>query len=320
VYNFITIIIFFIIWISSLINFNQIKLFKLNIKLGVHVSISGFLSKSIDRALDIGCSAFQIFTHSPRQWKTKDITTGESDLFIKKLKETPINFDSVVVHMPYLPNLSAPESDLYQKSLKVFEEEITRCNILQIPHLVIHLGSHLGHGSKNGISQIIHACNTALDNYSDLNIAKNIVKILIENSAGQKNSIGSSFDEIAEILDRLNSSSFGLCLDTCHAFAAGYDLSTENGTIKLLDGIANKIGLDRIKVIHLNDSKGDLGSKLDRHYHIGIGKIGEECFKFLLNNKKLYHIPFIMETPIDNVRTDHDNIKYANKLLKGKID
>ena len=126
----------------------------MNIKLGVHVSISGCLSKSIDKALNIGCSAFQIFTRSPRQWKTKDIPLEESELFIKKLKETSINFDSVVVHMPYLPNLSAPKCEMYQKSLKVFEDEINRCNLLQIPHLVIHLGSHLGQGSQNGISQV----------------------------------------------------------------------------------------------------------------------------------------------------------------------
>ncbi len=199
----------------------------MKIKLGVHVSISGSISNSIDRAINIDCSAFQIFTRSPRQWNTKEIPTEESDGFKRKLKNTPINFDSVVVHMPYLPNLSAPDSKMYQQSLKVLEDEIVRCNILQIPNLVIHLGSHLGHGSENGISQLINACNTALNNYSDSNnIGKNKVKILLENSAGQKNSIGSSFEEIRSILDRLNSNNFGVCLDTCHAFAAGYDLST----------------------------------------------------------------------------------------------
>ncbi len=299
----------------QLINFDANNLFKMTIRLGVHVSISGCLSKSIDNALDIGCSAFQIFTRSPRQWKTKNIPIEESELFKNKLKESSINSDSIVVHMPYLPNLSAPESDMYQKSLEVFEDEINRCNLLQIPHLVIHLGSHLGKGSKNGISQLINACNIVLNNYSDLNSKKNTVKILLENSAGQKNSIGSSIDEIAEILDELNSRIFGLCLDTCHAFAAGYDLSTENGIIELLDIMANKIGLDRVKVIHLNDSKGKLGSNLDRHYHIGIGKIGEEGFKFLLNNKKVSHIPFILETPIDDVRNNLDNIVYVKKLL-----
>ena len=288
----------------------------MKIKLGVHVSISGGISNSIDRAINIDCSAFQIFTRSPRQWNTKEISKEESDGFKRKLKGTSINFDSVVVHMPYLPNLSAPDSKMYQQSLKVLEDEIVRCNVLQIPNLVIHLGSHLGQGSENGISQLINACNTALNNYSDSNsIGKNKVKILLENSAGQKNSIGSSFEEIRSILDRLNSNNFGVCLDTCHAFAAGYDLGNENSSLQVLDTISNIIGIDKIKVIHLNDSKGELGSKLDRHYHIGIGKMGKEGFKVLINNKKTTHIPFIMETPIDDVRNDIDNIAFVKNLL-----
>ncbi|HXT84569.1 MAG TPA: deoxyribonuclease IV [Verrucomicrobiae bacterium] len=289
----------------------------MKIKLGVHVSISGSLSNSIDRALNSGCSTFQIFTRSPRQWKTREISIEESDRFKEKLKNTSISFDSVVVHMPYLPNLSAPDSKMYQQSLKVLEDEIVRCSILQIPNLVIHLGSHLGHGSENGICQLINACNTALNNYLDSNtLEKNDVKILLENSAGQKNSIGSSFEEIKSILDRLNSNNFGVCLDTCHAFAAGYDLSTEKGSLQVLDALSDIIGIDKIKVIHLNDSKGELGSKLDRHYHIGIGKMGNEGFKALLNNKKISHIPFIMETPIDDIRSDKDNITYAQDLIR----
>jgi deoxyribonuclease-4 len=187
--------------------------------------------------------------------------------------------------------------------------------LLQIPNLVIHLGSHLGEGSKNGISQLINALNIASSEYINLNSTKSIVKVLLENSAGQKNSIGSSFDEIAEMLDKLNSDDFGLCLDTCHAFAAGYDISNENGIFNLLDILSNKIGLDKLKVIHLNDSKGQLGSNLDRHYHIGMGKIGERGFKILINNKKIQNIPFIMETPVDEVRKDIDNIAYIKSLL-----
>jgi deoxyribonuclease IV len=285
------------------------------IKLGVHVSISGGLPKSIDNALGIGCSAFQIFTRSPRQWKTKNISVGEATLFIDKLKESSISNDSVIAHMPYLPNLSAPEGEMYQKSLKALEDEVKRCSLLHIPFLVVHLGSHLGKGSKNGVSQLVKACKTAMNNYSDLHSTKDSVKVLLENSSGQKNSIGSSVEEIAEIFDRLNSSNFGLCLDTCHAFAAGYDMSAKKGVTQLLDLISNNIGIDRLNVIHLNDSKGDLGANLDRHYHIGIGKIGKDGFKFLLNTKKLHHIPFIMETPIDDARNDLDNIAYVKNLL-----
>jgi deoxyribonuclease-4 len=289
------------------------------IKLGFHVSISGCLSKSIDNALSLDCSAFQIFTRSPRQWKTKDISMVDSTQFVKKLKESYIDFDSVVVHMPYLPNLSAPEGEIYLKSVEVLKEEIVRCNLLQIPNLVIHLGSHLGKGPKNGVSQLINACTVALNIYNDSGSKKNTVKILLENSAGQKNSVGSSIDELSEIFDGLKSNSFGLCLDTCHAFGAGYDITNERGIFQLLDLISDKIGINRLRVIHLNDSKGGLGSNLDRHYHIGIGKIGEGAFKIILNSKKLHSIPFIMETPIDKVRSNSDNMVYAKNLLYGNI-
>ena len=299
------------------INFHLDRLSEVSIKLGVHVSISGSLSKSIDNALGLGCSAFQIFTRSPRQWKTKDIPKEEATLFINKLKESPIDNDSVIAHMPYLPNLSAPDGEMYRKSLKALEDEVKRCSLLHIPFLVVHLGSHLGEGSKNGISQLIKACKTALNNHSDLGSGKNSVKLLLENSSGQKNSIGSSIEEIAEIFDRLNSGNFGLCLDTCHAFAAGYDLSAEKGVTHLLELISDNVGIDRLNVIHLNDSKGELGANLDRHYHIGIGKIGRDGFKFLLNAKKLHSIPFIMETPIDEVRNNLDNIEYVKNLLNG---
>ena len=299
----------------QLLNLHHNKPYEMTVKLGFHVSISGSLSKSIDNALSLGCSAFQIFTRSPRQWKTKDIPIEDSTLFIKKLKESPIGFDSVVVHMPYLPNLSAPPSEMYTKSVEVLKEELTRCNLLNIQNLVIHLGSHLGRGPKNGITQLTNACSTALNDFHDSGEKKNTVKILLENSAGQKNSVGSSIDEISEIFEGLKPDDFGLCLDTCHAFGAGYDITNENGVVHLMDLISNKIGFNRLKVIHLNDSKGQLGSNLDRHYHIGIGKIGEKAFKSLLNNKELRHIPFIMETPIDKVRGNSDNLLFAKNLL-----
>jgi deoxyribonuclease-4 len=299
----------------QLLNLHHNKPYEMTLKLGFHVSISGSLSKSIDNALALGCSAFQIFTRSPRQWKTKDIPIEDSTLFIKKLKESPIGFDSVVVHMPYLPNLSAPQSEMYTKSVEVLKEELIRCNLLNIPNLVIHLGSHLGKGPKNGMTQLTNACNTALNYFHDSSGKKNTVKILLENSAGQKNSVGSSIDEISEIFDGLKPDDFGLCLDTCHAFGAGYDIANENGIAHLMDIISNKIGFNRLKVIQLNDSKGKLGSNLDRHYHIGIGKIGENAFKSLLNDKGLRHIPFIMETPIDKVRGNSDNMLFAKNLL-----
>jgi len=279
------------------------------------VSISGGISNSVDNAVKIGCSAFQIFTRSPRQWKTKELTSHETNIFKEKLGSSPIGPESVVVHMPYLPNLSAPTSEMYEKSISVLTDEITRCNMLGIPYLVIHLGSHLGQGSKNGINQLVNACTKSLHAYNDLGLSSNRVKILLENSAGQKNSIGSQIEEIQSIFNILGKNDYGLCIDTCHLFAAGYDLSTESGVSALIDNIDSNLGIENIKIIHLNDSKGDLGSNLDRHYHIGLGKIGQSGLRYLVNYKKLTKVPFIMETPIDPVRNDLDNIEFVRNVL-----
>ena len=279
------------------------------------MSISGGISNSVDNAVKIGCSAFQIFTRSPRQWKTKELTSHETNIFKEKLGSSPIGPESVVVHMPYLPNLSAPTSEMYEKSISVLTDEITRCNMLGIPYLVIHLGSHLGQGSKNGINQLVNACTKSLHAYNDLGLSRNRVKILLENSAGQKNSIGSQIEEIQSIFNILGKNDYGLCIDTCHLFAAGYDLSTESGVSALIDNIDSNLGIENIKIIHLNDSKGDLGSNLDRHYHIGLGKIGQSGLRYLVNYKKLTKVPFIMETPIDPVRNDLDNIEFVRNVL-----
>ncbi len=279
------------------------------------MSISGGISNSVDNALKIGCSAFQIFTRSPRQWKTKELTLSETEMFKEKLGNSSIDPESVVVHMPYLPNLSAPTSEMYEKSILVLTDEITRCNMLGIPYLVIHLGSHLGQGTKKGINQLVNGCTKSLQSYSDLGLPSNSVKILLENSAGQKNSIGSQIEEIQSIFNILGKTDYGLCIDTCHLFAAGYDLSTESGVSTLFEKIDSQIGIETIKIIHLNDSKGDLGSNLDRHYHVGLGKIGENGLRYLVNYKKLNKVPFIMETPIDSVRNDLDNIEFVRNVL-----
>lgn len=281
------------------------------IKLGVHVSISGGISNSVSNATSIGCSAFQIFTRSPRQWSTKEISLNDSNLFKEQLKKSGIDPGCVVVHMPYLPNLSAPNSPMYDKSVNVFMDEIKRCDLLGIKYLVIHLGSHLGDGKNKGISQLVNACNKVLSSLKN----ESNVKILLENSAGQKNSIGSKVEEITEIYDKLEKKYFGLCVDTCHLFASGYDLSKSDSIDDLIQLINSNIGIKNLKLFHLNDSKGELGSNLDRHYHIGLGKIGIDGLRYLINNEKLKEIPFIMETPVDNLRKDIDNIQYVKNLV-----
>jgi deoxyribonuclease IV len=322
-------------------------------KIGFHVSISGGISNSVDNALKIGCNAFQIFSRSPRGWAAKPLLRKDIKNFRTKLNDSKIDTESVFVHMPYLPNLSSPSSRLHKKSTDTLIEELRRSSILGIPYVILRLGSHGGKGTDNGIDQVVKACNTAFKNYYRSSsqsvlatrVAKNnnkkkseggsikqnkSVTIILENSAGEKNSIGSKFDEIGLILDKLRSSSyssssshhssnkassFGVCLDTCHAFAAGYDLRTENAVNETLDKFSMEVGLKNLKVIHLNDSKDRLNSNRDRHEYIGLGKIGKEGFRALLNHKSVKRLPIIMETPIDSKSDNSDNLKVVLGLL-----
>ena len=308
-------------------------------RIGFHVSISGGISNSVDNALKIGCNAFQIFTRSPRGWSAKPLKEEDVQNFRIKLNDSKIDRDSIFVHMPYLPNLSSPDSTLHKKSTNILVEELRRSTLLGIPYVILHLGSHSGKGNENGMNQLIKACNFAFDTYyktsSASTVAKNekkngsikqgrSISIILENTAGEKNSIGSKFDELGLILDKLVSSphsnssngiSYGICLDTCHAFAAGYDLRTKEGVNETLDKFKSKIGLRNLKVVHLNDSKDNLNSNRDRHEHIGMGKIGKEGFRELLNHNAIRKIPFIMETPIDTRRDDPDNLRVVLNLL-----
>jgi deoxyribonuclease IV len=281
-------------------------------KVGFHVSIAGGISNSVDNALRIGCKAFQIFSRNPRGWAAKQLKIEDVKNFQRKLGHSGIHRKSVFVHMPYLPNLSAPDGTSYNKSVNVLTDEIQRCSRLDIHYLVLHLGSTLGKGSDSGISQLVKACNFAFDNYyksSEKQRGNNSLTILLENSAGQKNSIGSKFEEIRIILDKLNSNKFGICLDTCHAFAAGYDLRTEFGVNTTIDQFHKIIGLKELKMVHLNDSKDKINSNRDRHEHIGLGKIGEKGFRTLFKNMTIRKLPVIMETPNDERRYDSDNLK-----------
>jgi deoxyribonuclease IV len=284
--------------------------------MGFHVSIIGSLSNSIKNAEGIGCTAFQIFTRNPRGWTAKPLEMKDVDEFKRKLKNSPIDKKNVVVHMPYLPNLAAPRSESYNKSKNVLCEEISRCYLLEIPYLILHLGSHLGFGEKNGIKQIVDACNFALDNFNSSYRRHLQLNILIENSAGQKNSIGSNFNEIKDILDQLNNKIFGVCLDTCHAFASGYDIRSSEKVIETMNNFNEIINIENLKVLHLNDSKGKINENRDRHQHIGLGSIGKEGLAEFLKNRYIQNIPIIMETPNDGIRGDKENIRVVIDLIE----
>jgi len=274
-------------------------------QVGCHVSISGSIDKSIDNAVERECSAFQIFTRNPRGWHAKDLTKEDIDLFKSKLKESKIDRLATCAHMPYLPNLATPKNDGFEKSVKTLINEVERCAQLGIPYLVTHLGSHLGTGEEAGIKKLVEALTKAGQ-------TKNDVMILLENTAGQKNSVGSDFEQLGEIFKQLKpEKKFGVCLDTCHAFVAGYDLRTEEKVKETFKEFDKHVGIKNLKILHLNDARGELGCNLDRHYHLGLGGIGEKGIKSVVKFANKKKIPIILETPIDDDRDDFENVKIA---------
>jgi len=278
-------------------------------KVGLHVSIAGSIDRSVDNAVAMGCSAFQIFTRNPRGWAAKPLSSKDITSFKEKLAANKIDRFATVAHMPYLPNLSSPEDDPFAKSLNSLIDEIKRCSKLGIPFLVAHLGSHKGTGDKKGIEKLVKAFTKAAKETED------DVTILLENTAGQKNSVGSDFEQLASILFQLKPEKrFGVCLDTCHAFAAGYDLRTEKTWTSTLEKFGKAIGFKKLKIVHLNDSKGEIGCNIDRHEHIGLGQIGEIGLAHVIKFTNSKNIPIILETPIDERRDDLGNIKKVKEL------
>ena len=277
-------------------------------QIGAHVSISGSLDLAVDNAVERECNAFQIFTRNPRSWFAKDLDPVQVKKFKEKLQKSRIDRMATCAHMPYLPNLSSPDEDGYQKSIKSMTQEIERCHELGIPYLVTHLGSHKGSGEENGIRRLVGALNKVAETNAD-------VIILLENTAGQKNSVGSDFTQLEEIFSKCKpSKKFGICLDTCHAFVAGYDLRTKEDVTKAIKKFDDSIGLENLKILHLNDSKGELNSNRDRHDHIGLGEIGKEGLGEIVKIMNKNNIPIVLETPIDDTRDDFENISKAKSL------
>jgi len=278
------------------------------VQIGAHVSISGSIANAITNASKRECSAFQVFTSNPRGWHAKDLTDDGITNYKNNLSQSNIDRLATVAHMPYLPNLSSPEISVYEKSIHTMIREVERCDKLGIPYLVTHLGSHKGTGEDKGIRRLVCALTKVAKTNKD-------VTILLENTAGQKNSVGSDFTQLAEIFFGLKPASrFGICIDTCHAFAAGYDLRNEKNVKYVFEKFDSEIGLKHIKIIHLNDSKGELGCHLDRHEHIGLGHIGEAGLSQVVKLANKNKIPIILETPIDERRTDVENIRKAKDL------
>lgn len=279
-------------------------------QIGLHVSIAGSIDRAVDNAMELGCTAFQMFTRNPRGWAAKNLVKEEVENFKTKLASSKIDRTAICAHMPYLPNLQSPNKVVYKKSVDTLVKEVQRCSILGVPYLVIHLGSHTDKAPREvGVKNLVNACNTAVAKGSK------DVSILLENQAGQANSVGSKFKEIREILDRLESRKrFGVCFDTCHAFAAGYDLRSKDKVQDTIAEFDKYVGMKELRIVHLNDSKGELNCKRDRHEHIGMGYIGEGGFKAILDQKEFRRLPLILETPIDDRRNDIRNLQKVREL------
>jgi len=277
-------------------------------KLGLHLSIAGAIDMVVYRAVEKGCNALQMFSRNPRGWTSKELESIETNNFKAKVKKNQIW--PVFIHTPYLLNLASPKEDVYQKSVRVLQDELRRAAELKVPYVVTHLGSHLGHGKARGFKRIVAAIN---DSFSAV---KNDVVLLLENTAGLKNSMGSSFEDIESIASRIQDRKrLGICFDTCHAFAAGYDLVSSRAIEQTLQRFDEIIGLEEMKLVHLNDSKGSLSSRIDRHEHIGLGKIGEKGFRNILHSR-LGQLPLILETPIDERRNDIENLMKVRELAQ----
>ena len=273
--------------------------------LGVHCSISGGLQTAFHEAWFLGIDTFQIFTKNQRQWKEKTINTGEKSMFLNILKNSAIKI--MFSHVSYLINLAGDDNALWERSVKALTSEIQRCNELGLKFTVLHPGYTKGLSEQEGIKKTVKALNTVINATKNSN-----VKILLENTAGQGSSIGYRFEHLKQIMDGVESARIGACLDTCHAFAAGYDIRTKTGFETTMEKLDNIVGLKNIHAIHLNDSKGELGSKLDRHEHIGKGKLGLEPFRQIINRFK--HIPKVIETPKED-NMDAVNLKVLRKLI-----
>jgi len=276
---------------------------------GLHISGAGSLDMAFDRAKELGATTFQMFTRNPNQWRFKPIPEETVAAFREKRKT--FGFERVVDHMPYLPNLASPEKSTMKISRYTLAEELKRCDALGIDYLVIHLGSHLGKGTAVGIADIAGACDLALAGSGGSTM------ILLENMAGQKNSVGARFEEIRGIIDRVKEDArIGVCLDSCHLWAAGFDIGNDVAVANSIGLFSDIVGFERLRVVHLNDSKGALGSRLDRHENIGKGKIGRKGIKAFLHYPGVRERPLVMETPYEDIRTMVTSIRLVRTLLR----
>lgn len=280
--------------------------------LGAHMSIAGGFDKAVLRGKKAGCDVIQIFSKNNNQWRSRALEKKKIEIFLNTQKQT--NVRCVAVHVSYLINCASPLAALSEKSRDALCEEYARANMLGVPYIVMHPGSHMGSGRKKGISAIANSINYVLRD------KKGESKILLETTAGQGTSIGSRFEDLAEIMEKVKDNyRIGVCFDTCHVFAAGYDMTNKKAYRATMREFDTIVGVKKIKLFHYNDSKKECGARVDRHAHIAEGCIGIEGFECLINDKRFYSIPKILETPKgEDLKEDIVNLKRLRSLIKTK--
>ncbi len=279
-------------------------------KLGVHVSIAGKIYESIERAKALKCNTMQIFSRSPREWRNIRLSAEDVREFRSRRQKAKIS--PLFIHVPYLSNLASPFRKLYETSIKYYIEYLREAEALGAEYLVSHMGSHKKTGEKEGLKRFTRALNIIFERTDGLKVI-----LLLENTSGSGSWLGYKFEHQKKIMEKIRQQKrAGICFDTCHGFSAGYDIATKDGLDKTLAEIDSFVGLERLRLIHLNDSKDKLGSLRDRHEHIGCGTIGLQGFRNILTHAKLKQTPFILETPKKNAGDDMRNLKIVRSLIR----
>jgi deoxyribonuclease-4 len=278
-------------------------------RLGFHISIAGGLSRVVPRAIKLGCETIQFFSRNPRAWRNSLVHGDEIERFKEALAQTDIF--PVFLHTPYLLNLASHERYLYARSISYLGDELEQAARMGASFVIVHSGNKLVSEEKKALQRVAQAVNKAFVK------ANNSVQLLLENTAGQGNEIGYKISHFQEIIAQVEDRNrIGICLDTAHAFTAGYDLTDAQGLDRMIDEFDALLGLPKLKALHLNDSKAPFGSKKDRHWHIGKGDIGRSGFSKIINHPKLAHLPGIMETPRKTDADDRRNMKVMRSLIK----
>jgi deoxyribonuclease-4 len=280
-------------------------------KFGAHMSTSGGLHKAFALGEQAGCDTIQIFSKNQQQWRARPLT--DNDIAQWKAEQERCGLGPVVVHDSYLINLASPKDDLWEKSIAAFAEELERCAALGISYLVTHPGAHTGSGEEAGLQREADALNRLFN----ANVGGDVM-VLLEITAGQGTCLGSRFEHLAKLIELVDRDErLGVCIDTCHMLAAGYDFRTPETYAATFNEFDRLIGLDRIKIFHVNDSQKDLGSRVDRHAHIGAGCIGLEGFRLLVNDPRFADVPMILETPKGkDLAEDIENLAKLRGLIE----